>query len=53
MPSSFAYVYANESARIAAWTAHYTLKGCHPVKAHSVALNKVRKARTWPPGWAA
>ena len=41
--------YRNESPRIAAWTAHYIAKGCHPVKAEHVANKKVERSRTWPP----
>lgn len=47
---SISYYGPNESPRIAAWTAHYERKGCHPVKARSVALAKVRRSRTWPHG---
>lgn len=41
--------YRNESPRIRAWTAHYMAKGCSDTKANSVAREKVRRSRTWPP----
>lgn len=50
MPSELGYYYRNDSARIAAWAAHYERKGCHPVKARTVALDKVRRSHTWPNG---
>lgn len=48
MPTSLGSEYHNESPRIAAWTAHYIAKGCHPVKASKVAWQKVRNSTTWP-----
>ncbi|WP_280739546.1 hypothetical protein [Mesorhizobium opportunistum] len=39
----------NLRPRAEAWMAHYVRKGCHPVKADSVAWAKVRKSHTWPP----
>ena len=42
------YDYPNESARIAAWTAHYAAKGCNSTKARDVAYRKVRTSHTWP-----
>lgn len=39
----------NLSPMIAAWTAHYVRKGCHPEKARRVANARVDRKRTWPP----
>ena len=43
------YDYPNNSARIAAWTAHYAAKGCSSTKALEVAYRKVSHSITWPP----
>ena len=48
MPTQFSYSYQDDSKRIKAWTKHYIKKGCHPIKAQSVAYNKVRRSSTWP-----
>lgn len=48
-PWSGPYYGPNLSPLIAAWTAHYERKGCHPVKAKRVANERVRTKRTWPP----
>lgn len=39
----------NEIPRHKAWEAHYRAKGCSARKAETVASDKCRKSRTWPP----
>lgn len=49
MPGFFVGYGRNDSGRIAAWTAHYVSKGCHPIKAARVASDKCHRSTTWPP----